>query len=176
MRILVTFASSEGQTEKIARFIYSKLKQDGHSVFLQDASSFLSGQDPEGFDTIILAGSVHEDRHQDILGSFVAAHLEALKEKRTLFISVSLSAAFEKTMDIAEKYVDEFCESQNWRPTRHLLVAGAIRHEAYGYYEEMIVQHRVLPKRPVERPEEDQEFTDWEALETAVLEFIAAGE
>jgi menaquinone-dependent protoporphyrinogen oxidase len=176
MRILITYATTEGQTKKIARFVFSKLKALGHTVSMQDASGYLNGLRPEEFDANILAGSVHEDRHQDILNLFVAAHRNALEESRTLFLSVSLSAAFESSAHIAQRYVDEFCQSLDWRPDACLLVPGAIKPSAYGYYEEMIMQHRVLPKRPVERPEEEQEFTDWAKLEEAAADFAPAAD
>jgi menaquinone-dependent protoporphyrinogen oxidase len=123
------------------------------------------------FDGIILAGSVHENEHQEVLGSFIVAHRAALATRRTLLLSVSLSAAFEGTLAEAEGYVQSFCESLNWHPDNYLLVAGAIKHAAYGYYQEMIIQFKVLPKRPIENPEEDHEFTDWASLEKAIVDF-----
>lgn len=171
MRVLITYATTEGHTRKVAKFVAAKLKELGHRVSLQDASSYLTGLEPGAFDANILAGSVHEDRHQEILASFVAAHHSSLQKSRTLLLSVSLSAAFEKSMDIADDYVERFCQQMGWRPDRYLLVAGAIKPSSYGYFEQMIVQHRVLPKRPVERPDQDQEFTDWPELEKAVADF-----
>jgi menaquinone-dependent protoporphyrinogen oxidase len=171
MKFAVVYATTEGQTKKISRFAASKLEDIGHLVSLQDSSDCLSGLNMKGFDRIILAGSVHESQHQEVLGSFIAAHKSALATRRTLLISVSLSAAFEGTLAEAEGYVRSFCENLNWYPDKYLLVAGAIRHATYGYYQEMIIQHNLLPKRPVANPEQDHEFTDWASLEEAIVDF-----
>lgn len=171
MKFLITYATTEGQTEKVARFAASKLKELGHAVFLQDANNYLGGLDPENFDRVILAGSVHENGHQKELGLFVATHRHALESRKTLLLSVSLSAAFDTTLTDAEGYVKKFCDGLEWHPDSYSLVAGAIRHESYGYYKEMILRHSVLRDRAVDDPEQDHEFTDWDALAKAVVEF-----
>lgn len=174
MKILVEYATTEGQTRKIAKFVASKLSDLGHEVTRRDLSDHMSGSSVDEFDKVVLAGSVHESRHQEALGIFIAAHKCALDAKTTLFLSVSLSAAFENTIGEAEGYVARLCEELDWHPDKSLLVAGAINHATYGYYQEMILQHEILPERPVEHPEEDHEFTDWDSLEKAIAEF--AGE
>lgn len=173
MKILVTYATTEGQTRKIAGFIVSELKALGHSASLQDARSYVGGHNPEDFDALILAGSVHQNRHQEVLGDFIEAHRQILESKKTLLVSVSLSAAFENMIDEAEGYVEDFCKELEWRPDSHILVAGAIKHGSYGYYEEMILQHRVLPTRPVEQPDQDQELTDWDGLRKEIARFVS---
>lgn len=171
MKFLVVYATKEGQTKKIASFVSSKLEALGHSVDLHDSSDYQSGLKLEGFDGIILAGSVHENQHQEVLGTFIASHKAVLETTKSLLLSVSLSAAFEKTIEQAEGYVKNFCEDLNWYPDKYILVAGAIRHGAYGYYQEMIIKHNVLPQGAVEDPDKDHEFTDWVALEKAVVDF-----
>jgi menaquinone-dependent protoporphyrinogen oxidase len=174
MKFAVAYATTEGQTKKIAKFAASRLEGMGHEVSLQDASDYLSSLNIEGFDRIILAGSVHEEQHQEVFGSFIVAHKLALANKKTLFLSVSLSAAFEETLAEAEGYAKNLFEDLDWHPDKYLLVAGAIKHGSYGYYQEMIIQHNVLPKRPIEKPEEDHEFTDWASLDKAIVDFARA--
>ena len=126
------------------------------------------------FDKIIIAGSVHDGQHQPDLVLFAFANREAIGDKPSLFISVSMAAAFEDTMADAEGYVKDFCKAAEWQPTDHLLVAGALQHGKYGYYEEMLVRHNVLEKHAIEHPESDQEFTDWDALAKSVAKFVEA--
>ncbi|MBW8639512.1 hypothetical protein K1W69_20125 [Hoeflea sp. WL0058] len=171
MNILVIFATTEGHTAKIAKFVVAELKELGHTASSQDADAYLGGQDPADFDAVILAGSVHANRHQEMLGAFIAAHRKTIDAKKSLLLSVSLSAAFEKTLAEAEGYVKDFCEELDWRPDDYLLVSGAIKHDSYGYYEEMILQDQVLPGRPVQEPDQDQELTNWEALKKSIADF-----
>ena len=97
-----------------------------------------------------------------------------LSTKPTLFLSVSLAAAFEDKAADAQRYVDMFLERVNWRPATVLLVAGAVRRAEYDYYREQILAHVVLEGRDLDDPESDQEFTDWDALAKAVDTFMVA--
>lgn len=172
MRCLVCFATTEGHTEKVAGFIVSILKEAGHDVQLLNLNSAVTATDPTEYERVIIAGSVHEDQHQELLGAFVLAKKPALETVATMFVSVSLSAAFESTRNSAEGYVRRFCDQHDWQPERYLLVAGAIRHAAYGYYQEMIVKYRALPEHAMDLSDEDQEFTDWAALRAEVSNFV----
>jgi len=49
--------------------------------------------------------------------------------------------------------VKDFCEELDWRPDRYLLVSGAIRHDSYSYYEEMILQDHVLSGKVKDSPQ-----------------------
>lgn len=173
MRVLVAFATTEGQTRKIAQAIVSKVRDLGHEAEVFDTSGLLGDLHPEQFDKIIVAASVHEQRHQESVEVFVAANRKTLQTKPTMFVSVSLAAAFEGGMADAQGYADSFFDDLNWRPSQSLLVAGAVRHGAYGYYKENILEHVVLKNRGLEDPESDHEFTDWAFLDRAVEEFIA---
>ena len=123
------------------------------------------------FDCVILAGSVHQRRHQDSLTNFVIAHKKQLQEVATFFISVSLSIAFEGGEQEAQKYVDDFAEETGFSPTGTALVAGALKFEQYDYYMNQIVEFVVLQDRS--KIDEDQEFTDWETLGEELDAFVS---
>ncbi len=174
MKILIAYGTTEGQTRKIVEAVAEQIGALGHAIELFDTSGLPAGLHPESFDKIIIAASVHEERHQDAVEIFVMANIEKLQAKQTLFLSVSLAAAFEGQSADAQGYVDRFVEAVGWRPTRSLLVAGALRHGEYGYYKEQILKHVVLEDRNLEDPESDHEFTDWESLAKAIAEFVEA--
>lgn len=172
MKVLVAYGTTEGQTRKISQAVAAQLRALDHEVEVFDTTGLLGELDPEAFDAIIVAGSVHEQRHQESVVVFVTANREKLESKPTMFISVSLAAAFEEGMSDAQAYADSFFDSVGWRPTQSLLVAGAVKHGEYGYYTEQILQHIVLKDRKLEHPEQDHEFTDWEFLANAIEEFV----
>jgi menaquinone-dependent protoporphyrinogen oxidase len=126
------------------------------------------------YDKIIVAGSVHQQRHQEFVEVFVTAKLAELQKRPTLFLSVSLSAAFPEGMREAQRYVDAFLVSTGWTPTQSLLVAGALRYAEYDYFKEQIIEHVVLKGRKAEGPKGDHEFTDWAALFSVVDTFVRA--
>ena len=145
----------------------------GHEAHLFDTAS-LEDIHVNSYDKIVVAGSVHQQRHQESVEVFVMASLAELQKRPTLFLSVSLSAAFSEGMLEAQSYVDAFFVSTGWKPTQSLLVAGALRYSEYDYFKEQIIEHVVLKGRRVEGPKGDYEFTDWETLSRAVDSFARA--
>jgi menaquinone-dependent protoporphyrinogen oxidase len=174
MKALVAYGTTEGQTRKIAETVATQIREQGHEVALFDTSGLQGDLHPETFDKIIVAGSVHERRHQESVEIFVAANVKKLQAKPTMFISVSLAAAFEGGSAEAQGYVDSFLKSVGWHPAHSLLVAGAVRHGEYGYHKEQILAHVVLEGRELADPGRDHEFTDWKLLANAIVEFVEA--
>ena len=70
----------------------------------------------DGFDAIIIAASVHQERHQETISDFVMGHCEQLNSKPTAFISVSLSAVLEYSQGEAQMYVDRLAATTDWQP------------------------------------------------------------
>lgn len=173
MKILIAYGSTEGQTRKIVKAVAKQIRDMRHEVAMFDTSGLLGDLHPDAFDQIIVAGSVHAERHQETMELFVLAHLEELRSKPALFISVSLAAAFDNGLVEAQGYVDGFAKQTGWIPKKALLVAGAVRHGEYGYYEEHIIEHIVIKDRSMDDPTKDQEFTDWEVLARDVENFLA---
>ncbi|MCP1167047.1 flavodoxin domain-containing protein [Limimaricola litoreus] len=173
MKVIIIFASIEGQTGRIARFTETRLRAAGHDVALFDAADRTARINLGGADRIILAGSVHERRHPVAFEAFLAAHRLDLEARPTLLLSVSLSAAFPEGLEEAEDYVVEMTMRTRFTPTRHALVAGAIRTSKYDYFARAVVRHVVLRGRDHDPHEEEHEFTDWGRLEQTLIRFIA---
>jgi menaquinone-dependent protoporphyrinogen oxidase len=86
-----SWRTTEGQTRKIAEWTATHARKLGHEVDLRDGASPVSDSDLESFDAFVLAGSVHQQRHQDTIINFAIAHHELLNAKLAAFFSVSLS-------------------------------------------------------------------------------------
>jgi menaquinone-dependent protoporphyrinogen oxidase len=172
MRILIAFGTSEGQTRKVAEWAATRLQGLGHEVRLFDTGRSPVGLNVGSFDQIVVAGSVHQQRHQTSVEEFVVANLAELHGRPTLFLSVSLSAAFAEGMPEAQGYVDAFLADTGWKPTRSLLVAGSLRQDEYDYFKQQIIEHVVLKGRKIEEPGQDREFTDWASLTETVESFV----
>jgi menaquinone-dependent protoporphyrinogen oxidase len=172
VRILVVYGTTEGQTRKIAEHVSQHLREGGHEVGLYDSAQGLGKLEITDFGAAVIVASIHQQAHQESVTNFVRAHLGQLQTRPTLFLSVSLSAAFEETKPEAKTYVNRFLANTGWQPTRICLVAGALRHTNYDYFEEQIVEHIVLKGREVGEPGRDQELTDWEGLSRDVEAFM----
>jgi menaquinone-dependent protoporphyrinogen oxidase len=171
MGTLIAYGTSEGQTRKIANKVAADVHELGHDAHLLDTAGF-EETDVGSYDKVIVAGSVHQKRHQEAVEVFVMAKLAELQRRPTLFLSVSLSAAFSDGMSEAQSYVDDFLASTGWKPTQSLLVAGALRYDEYDYFKAQIIEHVVLKCREVEGAKGDYEFTDWDTLRRAVESFV----
>lgn len=169
MDILIAFGSTEGHTRKIAHHINTTVQKDGHSCTLHDCGTPDTAPDPMEFDAIIVAGSVHQERHQTGVVDYVKTNLFALDAKPSTFISVSLSASLEDGKAEAQKYVDQFIEDTGWKPRDSHLAAGAIRFLEYDFFKRFTIQYMVLkggnmPDQSAGNPE----YTDWNALDAHV--------
>lgn len=172
MRILIVYGTTEGQTRKIAQYCRDHLAKSVHQTQLLNSTQRMSDVEIAEFDSVILAGSVHQRQHQESLRNFVVAHRKQLQELPSLLVSVSLSIAFEGGEKEAQKYVDDFVEDTGFKPDATSLVAGALKFEQYDYYMNQIVEFVVLQDRS--NITEDQEFTDWETLADELDAFVGS--
>lgn len=165
MKIMIGYATSEGQTRKIARFAADHLNAKGHSVellALEDAD------DPglDRFDAVVLAGSIHMGGYQKPLVQFAKAHAAALSECRDLFLSVSLSAAGDDAEDWegVRKSVAELQAKTGWNPDAVDYVAGAFRFTEYNLFEKVAMRRIAREKASDIDTTVDTEYTDWARL------------
>jgi menaquinone-dependent protoporphyrinogen oxidase len=174
MKVLIAYATTEGQTRKIAEKIAIQVRELGHVAELVDVDSNRHNINVDDFNAVIVAASVHQHDHQDAIEVFVAACRPDLNARPTMFLSVSLSAAFDERRREAQECIARFLEQTGWTPSVSLPVAGALRNEGYDYFQQQILEHVVLKNQMVDHPERDHEFTDWKALADAVEAFLKA--
>ncbi|KUO58464.1 MAG: hypothetical protein APF80_01535 [Alphaproteobacteria bacterium BRH_c36] len=172
MNILIVFATTEGQTGKIARRAAGHVSRKAHHVDVIDSEEPGALPDWENYDAVILAGSVHQERHQDSLINFVIAHREQFNSLPSALISVSLSAATDDGRPAAQKYVERFLWITKLQPVRTLLLAGALRYSQYEYFKVEIVKHIVSKTAGTFEQTGDHEFTDWNALSQFLDKFL----
>lgn len=173
-RLLIVYATTEGQTRKIADWTVTHIRECGHHAELLDSAALEPDLNLETYDAFIIAASVHQEAHQDAIINFVIAHLEVLNSRPSAFISVSLSAVLEGAGAEAEKYVQNFVSATGWQPSRILLLGGALRLSEYDYFQEQIVKFIVMRRGSAASTGSDREFTDWQALADFVDEFLEA--
>jgi len=174
MTVLIIYATIEGQTGKIARFVEAQVEKAGHETRVVDATDKMANVSFEGVDKVILAAPVHERRHPKPFEVLVTALHQNLVTRDTLLLSVSLNAAFPEGHAEAQDYVDEMILRTGMRPDTTALVAGAVRNHRYDYYASQVLRHVVLRDREFDPSAESHDFTDWAALKTTVAAFIAA--
>jgi menaquinone-dependent protoporphyrinogen oxidase len=173
LKILVTYATSEGHTRKIGRQVTDRIANAGHAVELLDlgnAADIELGR----FDGAILAASVHMGHYQRSLTDFVANQCKALKEVPTLFLSVSLSAAGHDTEDWSglDRIMTDFVEATGWTPDRVEQVAGAYMPSQYDIFRRFIMRRIIATKDAKTDLSSDYDYTDWRALDRIIDDWI----
>jgi len=175
MQVLIAYATTEGQTRKIAEQLAAHLQERGHEVSVYDTRSTKPDLDLNAFQAIFVAGSVHHGQHQESIASFVIAHRNELQAKPAAFISVSLSVGMNE-MKEAQGYVDGFVSETGWQPEDILLAAGALRYSEYDYFKQQIIKFLVMSKDKAAETTQDHEFTDWDSMFSFADRFLEKAE
>lgn len=165
MKILVLYATTDGQTRKIARFCADGLFALGHTVELASAEE-AEPLDLARFDRAILAGSVHLGHLQKSLVELARAHAGPLNHMPTLMLQVSLSAAGEDAEERADldRIAKAFAQETGWTPGAVHHIAGAFTFTGYDFFRSLAMRYIAMQKGQAVDPHEDREYTDWAAL------------
>lgn len=167
MKVLIAYASTEGQTRKISEWISDWVRSHGHDVCLLDCALADENTNVSGFDLYILAGSLHMEKHQPELERFVKRHLASLRSAPSAFLSISATASRkdEASQLAAEKCVQTFFDSTGWNPTAWEPVGGAIKYTKYNFLVKLIMKRISAKNGGPTDTSSDHELTDWPALQ-----------
>ena len=173
-KILIVYASTEGQTRKIARYCADRLMAIGHSVEMLRAADDDGGTLGQA-DAVILAGSVHMGHLQKELADFATAHVGELNERPTLLLQVSLAIAGgdEKELADLDRIAAEFCDKAGLRPLSIHQVAGAFRFTQYDFFKSWAMRYIAAKMDQDVDPHADREYTDWAKLADIVKDFVS---
>jgi menaquinone-dependent protoporphyrinogen oxidase len=177
MKFLICYATTEGQTRKIAEALRESIRKAGHDTVCIDAA--LSEGVAFGHqDAVIMAGSVHIGRYQPALVQCIASWLDDMKDVPTAFVSVSLSAASDDPEDIAdaEGCAQRLFDETGWMPDLVHHAAGAFRYTRYDFFKRWAMRFIAMQKGAPTDASEDVEYTDWDALGRFAGEFIEYAE
>ncbi len=173
--ILIAFATTEGQTRKIARFAADHRTGLGASVEL------LNAEDAEGlnlarFDGVILAASLHMGHFQKALIGFAKANGAALTARPSLFLPVSLSAVGDDDAGRKglEDCVAQFVTETLWRPGQIRQVAGALHFKEYDFFKACMMRRIAASKGKALGAGGDMDYTDWPGLEAGLTAWQVA--
>lgn len=173
MKILICYASKEGQTRKICRFLADRRFALGHAVELISAEG-AAEPFPEA-DGAILAGSVHMGKVQADLAEIASAQHNWLNQRSTLFLQVSLAAAGTDPKEFLEldRIARSFCMQAGWSPEATHHVAGAFKFPRYDFFKAWAMRWIAHSRGEDVDPHGEREYTDWPELEQIVTGWTA---
>ena len=162
-RVVIIFASEEGQTSKIALRMSELLRERGVQAEIRDNSIPGAGEKLAGYDGVVIGSAIHYGHHGKKIQELVKSHRAILASRHTAFFSVSLSAGGpSRDPATAKGYLETFTAETGWKPDQAASFAGAIRHSQSGIFRTLMVR---LSLRKSGAPESgDHEYTDWNAV------------
>ena len=171
--ILIVYGTTDGHTRKIAQVLAENLRAQFCSVDIVDAAGMLRRLSPEGYDSVIVAASVHIGDYQRTLGNWVRAHAQTLNLLPTAFLSVCL-AVLEKGTKARQEILRiqrRFLDRCGWQPNITKMVAGALPYTRYGWMKRMMMRRLVAKAGGDVDTTRDYEYTDWNDLRVFSRDF-----
>lgn len=170
--ITIVYATTKGQTAKIAGYMRNELKESGFEVHLIDAQSHQTDLAPET-DLVIYGGPVYAQRFPKALIQWVRSHHKQLSRPVTAFFSVSLNAADQRASARAadDRLLREFINETGFVPDYIASFAGALKYLSYSWPVRQIMKLISSSAEGGTDTRRDYEYTDWSHVH-AFLEAI----
>jgi menaquinone-dependent protoporphyrinogen oxidase len=174
-RILIVYATFDGQTRLIANALRTHLETDGHAVTLRDAFDDSTVRELGTHDATIVGGAVRYGRVSPPLEKFVRKHAAALSRRPGVFYAVCLCAGGPGAKPAeARKYVDTFLQRTGWAPQWRTAFAGALLYTKYGFFRRLMMRFIVGRAGGDTDTSRDHEYTDWGAVRDFASSFSRA--
>jgi menaquinone-dependent protoporphyrinogen oxidase len=166
-RILIVYGTSYGQTARIVRTITEVLEDMRFTVTCRRGDELRGDTPLDGFDAVLIAGSVLFGRHQRYIEEFARQHATKLAAMPSAFLSVcgALGGSWADGEKEAARYREDFARRTGWRPARSWSVAGRVAYTEYHFLLRLVMQFiSWRTGRPTDTSR-DYEFTDWSHVE-----------
>lgn len=162
-RLLVAFASHDGQTRRIAAHVTAQMPH------WQPCFHDLREQtmpDPADYERVLVALGVRYGRFPRAAVSALQARAGALRRHAdAALLGVCLSARKPERADPARSaYLQGLTRRLDWHPQRIALFAGALHYPRYRWWEQRLMQFVMRVSGGPTDLRTDLEYTDWEAV------------
>ena len=169
---LILYATTEGQTARIAERIARTLRSRGHTAETCPAAEAPADLGAAKHDGVIVGASIHYGRHPGYLRSLVRKHRAALEACPSAFYSVSLSGGGPGAKpEAARRYLEVFLRQTGWHPQQTATFAGALPYSRYGTFKRMLMIAFVRLGGGDIDTSRDYEYTDWDDVERFAAAF-----
>jgi menaquinone-dependent protoporphyrinogen oxidase len=165
----VFYATTEGQTRRIAERIAARLRDRGFDSDALELAASAPMAEPTWRTVrgVVLGASLHIGKHQKPAAAFAAKYREHLNARPSAFFSVSMSAASANAAerDAAMALARAFVKQAGWQPDAVVSVAGRLAYPQYRWFTRLLM--RWIAKReggPTDTTR-DHELTDWQQVD-----------
>jgi menaquinone-dependent protoporphyrinogen oxidase len=160
-RVLIIFASSHGQTAKIAASIAGRLRERGAEVDVYDVHGDIRLPLPDDYDVVGLGSHVRNGKHDPAIHRYIDHNLSSLSARQNFFFSVSLAASDKPYLPDPGSYIYATTYATTWRPDAAAAFAGALPYRQYNPLLRLRMKLRSSRDgHPIDTTR-DHVFTDW---------------
>ena len=178
MKLLIVFASQEGQTAKIALHVKSCHVDNLEAVDLADVTAFpLIDVPGASYDTVMVAAPIYVQHHLDSVAEFVKTHRETLAMMPSMFVSVNLAAADRSpnAREALQHLVELFTEETGWQPEATEFVPGSLMYSHYGFLKCWMLYWLMRKAGVRTKTSQDYEYTNWDDVAAMADRFWELG-
>jgi menaquinone-dependent protoporphyrinogen oxidase len=163
--IPVFYATTDGQTRRIAERLVAILREKGFTSRTFDvASSDADYVDWPNVRATLVGASLHARRHQRAAETFARQHAGGLNAHPSAFFSVSLSAASPSSAEREEAaaIASQLPARAGWCPREIACVAGRLAYTQYGLVTRFIMKRIARRRGAPTDTNRDYELTNWD--------------
>lgn len=168
MDIPVFYATSEGQTRRIAERIADRLRGHGFDSRALDVTSRSAKDiDWRSVQGAALGASLHLGRHQKAAERYARAHAADFNAVPAAFFSVSLAAGSKNPEEVeaARNLAEAFCRETGLAAVERSIMKGRLAYTQYGFFKRMVLKTIARKEGGSTDTSRDHEYTDWPAVE-----------
>jgi menaquinone-dependent protoporphyrinogen oxidase len=165
--IPVFYATTEGQTKRIAERIAAHFRERGlSSEAFRVGAPETAAVDWSTAHGIVVGASLHGGRHQKEAAEFIRMYRHRLNAGISAFFSVSLAAASKRPdeAETARRIAEMFAEQAGWHPSSIASIAGRLAYTQYGFFKRWIIRAIARREGGSTDTTRDHEYTDWDAV------------
>lgn len=173
--VLVLYATSEGQTARIAAEIVNTLRDLGVGATRKDLETWPGIYESAEFDAIIVGASVHFHQYPKEILSWIERNLEMLNNKPSAFYSVSMTGLQESEggRERMDDYLTKLFAETEWHPNLTGSFAGAMRYSELSGVRQRVGQFVSWRTGGDTDTSHDNEYTDWDRVRAFSAEFAS---
>jgi menaquinone-dependent protoporphyrinogen oxidase len=160
----VFYATSEGQTKRIAERLAAVLREEGFDSRAIDVGDpEVANMDWTRVRGVVVGASLHRHEHQRSAALFVEAHAAELNTRPSVFFSVSLSAASRNPAEVeaARDIARAFPAVAGWEPHDVITIGGCLAYSHYDILTRLLMKHIARKEGAPTDTSRDYEMTDW---------------
>jgi menaquinone-dependent protoporphyrinogen oxidase len=165
--IPVFYATTEGQTRRIAERISAHIRDRGlSSEAVSVAAPDAAAVDWSAARAVVVGASLHGGRHQQEVAQFISLYRHRLNAGISAFFSVSLAAASTRPGEAlkAKRIAESFTRQAGWHPSSVASIAGRLAYTRYGWLKRWFMREIARREGGSTDTTRDHEYTDWNAV------------